>query len=719
MNKDAKRILKEVFGYEEFRPLQREIIEAVLEKRDSLVIMPTGGGKSLCYQIPAIIFDGLTVVVSPLISLMKDQVDQLGELGVKAVFLNSSLLPHEYARNVEEVRSGKAKLLYVAPETLLMNRTLDLLSACDIDCIAIDEGHCISEWGHDFRPEYRQLVDVRERFPEAACITLTATATERVREDIKKSLRFKTPVDFIASFNRENLYLEVIPKRNPTEQTIKFIRAFPKQSGIVYCFSRRQVDELTEDLAAEGFSVKPYHAGLDDNIRKENQELFVHDDVQIIVATIAFGMGINKSNVRFIVHYDLPKNIESYYQQIGRAGRDGLRAHCLLLFSYGDAAKIRFFIDEKEGLERQVAQEHLEKMIDFCEEEECRRVPLLKYFGEEFHESNCGTCDNCLGDIREKVDVTVAAQKFFSCVYRSDEIFGEAHIIDILRGSRAKKLISRGHDKLSTYGIGMEYSKDQWSHLARQFVRMGLLDKDVRYGSLRLTPKAWQVLKNGATVEAYLKEKATEYSSSGDKDYDTALFEILRAERKRIADAAKLPPFSIFHDRTIIEMATFFPQTLNSIGNMFGVGRTKLEKYGAVLVRLIKDYCEKEGIKEKPKTGARSSRRSARRRYHEVGKRFNAGESVKKLAEHYDVLESTITDHLVKFAFEGNELKADGLLGLSKLPEDTQKLVMGSFARNGCEALRPVFDDLDGKIGWNDIRVLRLIYMNDKLKEAK
>jgi ATP-dependent DNA helicase RecQ len=719
MTTDAKRILKEVFGYDEFKPLQREIIEAVLAKRDTLVVMPTGAGKSLCYQIPAIILGGLTVVVSPLISLMKDQVDQLGEFGVSAVFLNSSLLPHEYSRNVEKVRSGGAKLLYVAPETLLMEKTLELLAESNVVGIAIDEAHCISEWGHDFRPEYRQLVDVREKFPRAGCIALTATATERVRKDIAESLRFDKPASFTASFNRENLHLEVIPKRNPTEQTIEFIRAFPNQSGIVYCFSRRQVEELAEDLSAEGFSVRPYHAGLEDDLRNENQELFVRDDVQIIVATIAFGMGIDKPNVRFVVHYDLPKNIESYYQQIGRAGRDGLRAHCLLLFSYGDAAKIRFFFEEKEGLEKRVAQMHLDRMIDFCEEEECRRVPLLKYFGEEFVGGNCKACDNCLGESRDKADVTIAAQKFLSCMFRTDEIFGEGHIIDILRGSKAKKLVERGHDKLSTYGIGMEFSKVQWSSLARQFVRMGLLEKDVKHGSLKLTKKGWGVLKGEAKVEAYLKERAGDYRTSEGKAYDTALFEILRAERKRIADNAKLPPFTIFHDRTLIEMATYFPRSLDSLGNIFGVGRAKLDKYGEVFVRLIADYAEKEGIEEKPRRHtAQPLRKSKQQRHHEVGERFNAGESIKELAESFGVLESTITQHLLKYAFEGNELRAEGLVGISKLPEEKQKLVMASFDRNGCEALRPVFDDLGGEIDWNDLRVLKLIYMTDRMKES-
>ncbi len=430
-------ILKETFGYDTFRPLQREVIENVLARRDTLAIMPTGGGKSLCYQIPALLFEGLTVVVSPLISLMKDQVEQLRAFGVPALFLNSSLAPQEYQENMDYIRRGEVKLLYVAPESLLTPRILSLLDSIQVDCLTIDEAHCISEWGHDFRPEYRQLVAVRQRFPKAVCLALTATATERVRQDIRTTLKFASSNEFIASFNRENLYIEVVRKRDPIEQTIQILEKHKDQSGIIYCFSRRQVDELAAYLAAQEYSVRPYHAGLEDAERKANQETFIRDDAQIIVATIAFGMGINKPNVRFIIHFDLPKSIESYYQEIGRAGRDGLPAHCTLLFNYSDVAKINYFIDQKEGNEKQVAIGHLDAIVRYAEDElTCRRKPLLNYFGESYEAQSCSNCDNCTSAPTELTDITIYAQKFLSCVKRADERFGAGHITDILLGSR-------------------------------------------------------------------------------------------------------------------------------------------------------------------------------------------------------------------------------------------------------------------------------------------
>ncbi|MDY6969699.1 MAG: ATP-dependent DNA helicase RecQ, partial [Spirochaetota bacterium] len=402
-------VLKKVFGYDEFRPLQAEIIENILFNKDTLVIMPTGGGKSLCYQIPAIIFEGLTIVVSPLISLMKDQVDQLRELGIDAAILNSTLSPAEYRDNVMLIKEKRAKLLYLAPESLLKQSVLEMLSSVRVDCLAIDEAHCISEWGHDFRPEYRQLALVRLHFTKAVCIALTATATERVRDDIIKSLDFDASSEFIGSFNRGNLFLRIVPKENPLNQTIRFLERFENQSGIIYCFSRRQVDELYQILVEREYSVRPYHAGMPEADRNINQELFIKDDVQIIVATIAFGMGINKPNVRFVIHYDLPKNIESYYQEIGRAGRDGQRSHCLLLFSYGDIQKIKYFINEKDPKEKRIANIHLNALIKYTETEECRRSVLLNYFGEEFFAENCGMCDNCLSEKMEKVDITIPA----------------------------------------------------------------------------------------------------------------------------------------------------------------------------------------------------------------------------------------------------------------------------------------------------------------------
>lgn len=412
MVREAKAILHKVFGYEGFRPLQEACVRAVLEKRDTLLIMPTGGGKSLCYQIPALLFPGLTVVVSPLISLMMDQVRQLRELGVEAALLNSNLPAQEYDDNVALVRTGSAKLLFLAPETLMKDETRYLLRSVVVDLFVIDEAHCISDWGHDFRPEYRALLKERVRFSGAACLAMTATATPRVRKDILASLGIKQGNELIASFNRPNLFYEVTPKTDGIRQTLDFLKRFPEESGIIYCFSRKQVDDLTGELQRRGYRARPYHAGLGSEERTKNQELFIRDDAQIIVATIAFGMGINKPNVRFVLHYNLPKNIESYYQETGRAGRDGLPAHCLLLFSYGDIHKIRFLIGRKtDEIEKQAATAHLNAMVNYAEAEHCRRGPLIRYFGEPYREAECGRCDNCAHPGKTAFDMTDFAEQ--------------------------------------------------------------------------------------------------------------------------------------------------------------------------------------------------------------------------------------------------------------------------------------------------------------------
>jgi ATP-dependent DNA helicase RecQ len=592
----AKKILKTVFGYDGFISLQEDVIENILQKNDTLVIMPTGGGKSLCYQIPALIFKGLTIVVSPLISLMKDQVEQLVTTGVSAVLLNSSLTPYEYRRNVERIKNGKAKLLYLAPESLLKSNILEMLSSVHVDCLAIDEAHCISAWGHDFRPEYRQLIEARLRFPKAVYIALTATATPRVRNDIKTSLGLEDTSEYVAGFNRENLFLQIVPKNNPIDQTIQFISKFPEQSGIIYCFTRRQVDDLYNILKNKGFSVRPYHAGLSETERKQNQNLFIRDDAQIIVATIAFGMGINKSNVRFVVHFDMPKNIESYYQEIGRAGRDGLQAHCILLFSYADIHKITYFINKKDDSEKRMAHIRLNAFLRFVETDDCRRIPLLNYFGEEYALEKCNMCDNCLAENKELTDFTIPAQKFLSCVKRTGEMFGMGHIIDVLRGSSAQKVLKFGHDKLSIYGIGKEFSKKEWMLLARQFLHKKLMIQNMEYGGLKLTDKAWDVFQNKETVLGHLKkeyadnaiEKKSKIKTTQNHDKD--LFEILRKKRKDLADDAGVPPYIIFSDRTLIEMAADLPQTTESLLHIHGVGIVKHEKYGSIFLGLIQDY---------------------------------------------------------------------------------------------------------------------------------
>jgi len=626
MDKPAQSILKSVFGYDKFRPLQAEIIGNILDRQDVLVVMPTGGGKSLCYQIPALVFDGLTVVISPLISLMKDQVEQLMQLGVSATVLNSSLSAVDYRQNVELVRSKAAKLLYLAPEALLKSNMLELLSSVKVECLAIDEAHCISQWGHDFRPEYRQLIKARSNFPKAACVALTATATPRVREDIKTSLQMDSDREYLASFNRENLFIQIVPKDNPLKQTLQFIQKFEYQSGIIYCHSRKQVETLYEVLSENGFSAKPYHAGLTDIERNRNQEAFIRDDVQIIVATIAFGMGIDKPNVRFVLHYDLPKNIESYYQEIGRAGRDGLNSHCLLLFSYADVQKIKYFIDQKDPAEKRVANIHLGALLRFAESEVCRRIPLLNYFGEDYTIEKCSTCDNCLAEDKELVDLTIPAQKFLSCVKRTGEKFGSGHLIDVLRESKAKKVLQFGHDKLSTYGIGADYSKKQWQQLARQFLHKGLMVQDMEFGSLKLTDKGWDVLKGRCEVWGQLAQERTveklveESQRSDDLNFNQQLFEILRKERKELADSSGVPPYIIFSDKTLVEMATYFPQSRDNLLDIHGVGAVKCDRFGATFLDIIDRFCRENDIEERPKRPPKvlpgSPKKSSTARFH-------------------------------------------------------------------------------------------------------
>ena len=733
-------ILKNTFGYDTFRPLQGEIIENVLARHDTLAIMPTGGGKSLCYQIPALLFEGLTVVVSPLISLMKDQVEQLRAFGVPSLFLNSSLGPQEYQENMEYVRRGEVKLLYVAPETLLTPRLLSLLDSVQVDCLTIDEAHCISEWGHDFRPEYRQLVEVRQRYPKAVCLALTATATSRVRQDIRHTLKFASTNEFVASFNRENLYIEVLRKSDPVAQTIEIIERYKDQSGIVYCFSRRQVDELAAYLASRGYSVRPYHAGLEDVERHRNQEAFIRDDAQIIVATIAFGMGINKPNVRFVIHFDLPKSIESYYQEIGRAGRDGLPAHCLLLYSYSDVAKLNYFIDQKEGNEKRVAIQHLDAIVRFAEDERiCRRKPLLQYFGESTAADTCSNCDNCTSAPTPLTDITVFAQKFLSCVKRADEKFGAGHITDILLGSKNEKVLRWEHDKLSTYGIGTELTKKQWMHIARQLLTMGYLQQEGEYHTLSITAKALEALRKRETILGVVQE-AERVRTKGRKkeeiEYNSALFALLRQKRKEMADEAGVPPYVIFSDKTLVEMAAYYPQTKTSLLQISGVGEVKLRQYGDAFLEVIKSYCEKHGLTERPHPRATLTPNPSPRGRGEFGfpsprgrrvrdegalsertrliaEAFNEGATITTLMERHQVTKGTILEHLTRFVTAGNKLhNGQNLQSLTAVAPEQQQAAFAAFDELSPTYLKPVYDKLNGSLNYDDLKILRMMYLN-------
>ncbi len=728
----ARSLLKQVFGYDDFRPLQAEVMGNALSRRDTLAIMPTGSGKSLCYQIPGLIFPGLMVVVSPLISLMQDQVETLRDSDVAAAYLNSSLAYHEYDFVVEQVRQGRIKLLYVAPETLLLPATLSLLDACRVDCLTIDEAHCISQWGHDFRPEYRQIVDVRCRLPDAVCIAVTATATPRVQADIKQSLGFGESDTFLASFDRPNLFLGVQPRQDGPGQVLTFIEDHKEQSGIVYCSTRKEVDSLAALLQRRGVSALPYHAGLDSHTRSQNQRAFVRDQVSVMVATVAFGMGIDKPDVRFVIHYSLPKDMESYYQQIGRAGRDGLQADCLLLFNYADLRTIRFFIDQQSPAERQGANVRLSAMIGFGETDECRRIPLLGYFGETYTDgqdddgTGCAMCDNCTAEERAQVDLTVPAQKFLSCVYRTKQRFGMAHIIDVLRGSRAKKVLQFQHDQLSTYNIGAEFSKQEWSYLARLFIQKGLLDQDITHGSLSLTDKGWAVLRSEEKVMGALQPREEATSSITETvDHDTGLFQQLRALRRELADDAGLPPYMVFGDRSLMEMAAYFPHSRESFLQMHGVGQAKAERYADPFLAAIQAYCAENDLAEKPKSastgsaGGASSRRSRAStstgsRTHEIAAAFDEGQTIAQIAQETGIATRTVVGHLWKYLQAGHTLNPAGFHSESKLEPAVQQQVLAAFAEHGPDFLRPVYDALNETVDWDDLHIMRLWFANER-----
>src|SRR6266446_3656897 len=586
---DLAGALKKHFGYDAFRPLQEEIIRDALAGRDVFALMPTGGGKSLCFQLPALMREGLTVVVSPLISLMKDQVDALQTSGIAATFLNSALDRHEAVARLRGLHRGEYRLLYVAPERLMLDTFLERALNWNIAQIAIDEAHCISEWGHDFRPEYRELKKLRCHLPDVPIMALTATATERVRADILKQLALRDPRCYVASFNRPNLSYRVVPKSAPYEQLLAFITGRPNDSGIVYCASRKTADSLARNLSEDGVKAKPYHAGLTARERTQNQELFLRDDVRVITATIAFGMGINKPNVRFVVHYDLPKNIEGYYQETGRAGRDGLPGECLLLFGAGDVVKYTQFIDEKPNpQEQQIAREQLQQMTQYAESAECRRAALLDYFGEAFPEANCAGCDNCLSP-RATYDGTLAAHKFLSCVYRIRERtrfnVGLNHVVEVLTGADTEKVRKWGHHQLSTYGIGAEHRRPEWQAIGRELIRQGSLRQSAeRFSVLELTAQGLNILKKRLPVilTKSIAPLPLVTHHAGEIACDEALFERLRQLRKRLADERDVPAYIVFSDVALRQMARHYPQTEKEFARISGVGQRKLQEFGAV-----------------------------------------------------------------------------------------------------------------------------------------
>lgn len=703
-----RSILRRVFGFDDFRPPQEAIITNILQRQDTLVIMPTGGGKSLCYQLPALLMEGMTVVVSPLISLMQDQVEQLRQLGIAAAFLNSSLNYADYLATTQRVRQGAVQLLYLAPETLLRPETLLLLEQAQVTCLAIDEAHCISQWGHDFRPEYRQLVTVRQRFPAAVCIALTATATPRVQADIRQALAFRVENSFVTSFDRRNLFISVLPKQGTHGQVLNFLAAHPNQSGIIYCSTQRQVNQLCANLQASGVTCLPYHAGLGDEVRRRNQTAFLRDDVPVMVATIAFGMGINKPDVRFVLHVNLPQDMESYYQQIGRAGRDGARADCLLLYSYSDVHTIRHFIRQGAPSEEAERTERLETLMQWAESNECRRRQILAYFGEITAAEKCGMCDNCLRDPAETVDLTRFAQMFLSCVVRTGQRFGTGHVIQVLRGSRARAVRVQGHDHLSTYGVGTELSTSQWHHLAHQFLQQRLVEKE-SFGNLKVTPGGREVLR-GAGVRGTLTAASFSGGEAEVVVYDPGLFALLRTTRKELADAEQTPPYVIFADRTLQEMATYYPHSRATLLALHGVGDVKCNLYGEAFLVVIRRYCEEHGLAERSSAPRVEAPRATTVRSIGVGEAFAGGQSISDLMAALGVKRQTIIQHLDAYAQTGRLLPVGRLRAESGLSPAQQESVLAAFAELGSTRLRPVYLALQEQIPYDTLHLMRIVY---------
>ncbi|GAB6095774.1 DNA helicase RecQ [Desulfatiferula olefinivorans] len=601
-------LLKQVFGYDAFRGHQSDIIDHVIRGGDALVLMPTGGGKSVCYQIPALIRPGTGIVISPLIALMQDQVTALRQLGIRAGFLNSSLTAQESQAVVRQVARGELDLLYVAPERVMTDGFHTLITQTRIALFAIDEAHCVSQWGHDFRPEYMQLAELFHRFPGIPRIALTATADPLTRNEIRRKLMMEKARWFVSSFDRPNIFYRIILKDNPKKQLTDFIAAdHPGHAGIVYCMSRKKVDATAAYLKDKGFHALPYHAGMTSEDRAENQRRFLTEEACIMVATIAFGMGIDKPDVRFVVHLDLPKTIESYYQETGRAGRDGRKADALLIYSMGDMVLLRQMLDNSEGGEafKRVQQQKLSAMLGFCEISQCRRKALLGYFGEVRNE-NCGCCDTCLGEV-ETFDGTVAAQKALSCIYRTGQRFGAGYLIDVLRGKDDDRIRKFRHDQVSTFGIGTEFSEAEWRSMFRQLVAGGYVSVDQEsQGGFKLNERSWPVLKGEAPIffkkdpaPVVRKKKSGALTSPRTTTIGTGDDEVLRegpardlymklkAFRTRTAAAKKVPPYVIFNDNTLIELARTRPRTPEAVLDISGIGRKKFESYGQAVLDII------------------------------------------------------------------------------------------------------------------------------------
>jgi len=703
--------LQKVFGFSSFRSNQQEIVEAILAGKDVFAVMPTGGGKSLCYQLPASLLSGGCIVISPLISLMKDQVDAALAIGLEAAYLNSTLPQNEQQDVMARMQRGEYQLLYISPERLALPGFLQRLKKSPFSFLAVDEAHCISEWGHDFRPDYLALSRIREEFPHLPLAAFTATATEKVQEDITRRLHLSDPLLVRASFDRPNLFYQVLPRQQVNKQIEGAIREHKGEAGIVYRLSRNDVEKTASYLSARGIAALPYHAGLEAGVRQRNQEAFNRDEVQVIVATVAFGMGIDKSNVRFVIHGDLPKNLESYYQETGRAGRDNEPAHCLLFYSRGDFFRLRPFIEQlQDKQERELGLQQLRRMMAFAEQPRCRRRAVLAYFDEEYGQENCGACDICVHGT-EEIDGTVDAQKVMSAIYRTDQRFGAGHIVDIVYGAKSKRIVSLGHDQIKTYGVGKKEGKGHWRSVIDALLAQGLLQAEGgEYPLLKLTAAGEEVLF-GKKKFIHHCILAPEEVVPQEETHDRELFARLQLLRREMAEEEGVPPYVLFSDRSLHEMCCSYPENDREFLAVNGVGQVKLRQYGASFLAVIRDYLqehpeiekvipavvEQKG-KETPHKGLQASDTVT-----ETLVLAREGLGVAEIAARRGLKPITIAGHLEQiFRQEENDLDI-----LRFIEPDLLQELTAQFVANGSVRLKPVVESMAGRADYDQARIVR------------